>query len=86
MLILTDRAYSGWQAELDGKVVPIQLANGFTRAVNIPPGRHKVVFRYVPRSLFLGLSLSALGLLMLLYLAWETFSRPEESATIDPVY
>lgn len=48
VLVLRDIYYPGWIAELDGEEVPILRADVLFRAIEVPPGRHKVVFRFAP--------------------------------------
>lgn len=36
----------GWSARVDGRAVPVLVADGPFRGVVVPPGRHTVVFRY----------------------------------------
>ncbi len=62
-LVLTDSYYPGWQAYLDGKVVPVYRANYLFRAVRAPAGKHQVQFRYEPPLLELGLKVSVATLL-----------------------
>jgi hypothetical protein len=40
--------YPGWIAEIDGNLVPIMRANVLFRAIEVPAGKHHVVFRYAP--------------------------------------
>ena len=40
--------YPGWIAEIDGKASHILRADVLFRAVEVPAGRHHVVFRYAP--------------------------------------
>nr|MBA2564237.1 YfhO family protein [Gemmatimonadota bacterium] len=70
VLVVTDSHYPGWRATLDGAPVPILLANGFGRAVAIPPGRHRVIFRYRPRSFEVGAVLSGAMLVSMATLAF----------------
>jgi hypothetical protein len=51
VLALHETWYPGWIAEIDGKRVPILRADVLFRAVEVPAGRHRVVFRYAPFSL-----------------------------------
>jgi hypothetical protein len=68
LLVLADRQYPGWVAEVDGKPAPILLANGTFRAVALTEGSHRVVFRYRPLSVYAGAALSAAAWIILLLL------------------
>lgn len=59
---------NGWNAYLDGKLVPHQRANFVLRAMQIPAGNHKVVFKFEPEDYAKGqkISLAGSGLLLLL--------------------
>jgi hypothetical protein len=48
VLTLHGNYYPGWIAEIDGKASPILRADVLFRAVEVPAGRHHVVFRYAP--------------------------------------
>jgi hypothetical protein len=63
LLVLSDSYYPGWTATLDGQLAEILAADGLVRAVAIPAGRHRVVFRYDPRSFRWGFALSLTTLL-----------------------
>ncbi|SME98885.1 membrane protein YfhO [Tistlia consotensis] len=39
----------GWQATLDGRPAPVYIADRTAMAVQVPAGRHKVVFAYKPK-------------------------------------
>jgi hypothetical protein len=51
MLALHETYYPGWIAEIDGQKSPVLRADVLFRAVEVPPGHHHVVFRFVPVSL-----------------------------------
>lgn len=51
VVVLHDTYYPGWQAELDGRPVPIMRASVFFRAVEIPAGKHVVTMRFEPLTL-----------------------------------
>lgn len=65
LLILSDTWYPGWEATVDGHPAPVLRANIAHRAVVLPPGRHRVEFRFRPRSVAIGLGLSAAALVLL---------------------
>ncbi|HEX2521736.1 MAG TPA: YfhO family protein, partial [Terriglobia bacterium] len=46
LLVLLDSYYPGWKATIDGTTVPVVAANFVYRAIELPRGRHRVVFRY----------------------------------------
>jgi hypothetical protein len=50
-LVLHDVDYPGWIAEIDGNATPIMRAEMLFRAVEVPPGNHRVTFRFTPLSL-----------------------------------
>jgi len=58
MLVLADSYYPGWRVFVDDKEGEILRANLFFRGVRLPPGAHRVEFRYKPRSFRIGLWLS----------------------------
>jgi hypothetical protein len=66
-LVLSDQVYPGWHAYIDSKKTDIFVANGFTRAVSLPPGEHLVEFKYEPESLALGCILCSLAGVLALY-------------------
>jgi hypothetical protein len=47
-MVLHDSFYPGWFAEIDGRRVPITRAEALFRGVEVPPGRHRVVFYFAP--------------------------------------
>ncbi len=68
LLVLADLDYPGWVAEEGGRALPILKADGFFRAVALPAGAHRVVFRYRPMAFYGGAGVSALALLVTLAL------------------
>jgi hypothetical protein len=67
-LYLSDTYYPGWRAYVDGKETKIYRANLAFRAVEVPKGKHTVVFKYVPMSFYIGLCLTIFGILLCIYL------------------
>jgi hypothetical protein len=79
ILVLADLAYPGWGVTLDGRAARILTADGFFRAVAVPAGSHRVVFRYRPLSFYAGAAISLAALIGLL--AWPR-PRPERAGRI----
>jgi len=58
-LVLNDSWAAGWKAFVDGEEQRVARVNYAFRGIIIPAGSHRVVFRYRPRLLLVGLSMSA---------------------------
>lgn len=58
-LVLLDSYDEGWSATVNGRAAPVLRANAAFRAVAVPAGASKVVFRYETPGLDLGLMLAA---------------------------
>ncbi len=69
-IVISDCAWRGWQAFVDGTRVPLERANAAFLAVRVPAGRHQVLLVYRPRSFLAGRAISALTLMILLAVAW----------------
>jgi hypothetical protein len=66
LLFLSESYYPhGWNAYLDGSMIPVYRMDYLFRGVVIPPGSHKLEMRYEPRSFSLGKTAS-LGMNILL--------------------
>jgi uncharacterized membrane protein YfhO len=61
-VVLADTFYPGWTATVDGIPTPIHPTDLLFRGVFVTPGRHRIVFRYQPRSVSRGLALSITAL------------------------
>lgn len=62
VVVLSDLWYPGWKAYVDGIEVPVMVANYAIRAVEVPPGRSELEFRYEPESLRRGFRWGLVGL------------------------
>ena len=79
-LVLADTFDPGWSCEVDGQPATIRPAFSAFRAVALKPGSHRVRFSYEPAGFQVGLALSALGLILVLFgLTW-----PRPVGTVDP--
>ena len=74
LLVVSDNWYPGWTAQVDGRYQGIWKVNTVIRGVVVPAGRHEVVMRYRPLSVYFGLALTILGLLAAVVLQ----RRPEK--------
>ncbi|MBI3664667.1 MAG: hypothetical protein HY236_00320 [Acidobacteria bacterium] len=62
MAAVGDTFFPGWQASIDGRLAPIYEVYGFLRGVAVDSGRHQIEMHYRPKSVYLGATLTALGL------------------------
>jgi len=75
-LYVSDTYYPGWKAYIDGKETEIYRANLAFRAVEVPAGKHRVTFKYVPFSFYLGLVLTCIGIAACCYLIKRDNMKP----------
>ena len=62
VMLLVDRYSPKWQAEVDGKPVPVLRCDFILRGLYLEPGKHKIVMRYVTPLMTLYVSLAAIFL------------------------
>ncbi|TFH37647.1 MAG: hypothetical protein E4G99_01980 [Anaerolineales bacterium] len=67
-LVLSEVAYPGWQADLDGQPLQVQVSDGLFRSVMIPEGRHIIRFSFRPPAVYLGLAIFSLTSLLGVFL------------------
>jgi hypothetical protein len=66
-LVTSEAMYTGWEATVNGKSVPLRMTNGAFRGLALPAGANQIVLEYRPP--FLGLYLAISSILGLLTLA-----------------
>ena len=68
-VVVSETAWPGWRAYLDGRRVRILRANQAFLAVYVPAGRHEIRLRYLPQSFVVGRTISvAVAALLLIAL------------------
>jgi hypothetical protein len=75
-LVLTDLAYPGWRVTVNGQPAPSTTVEGMYRGVDVPAGRHTVVWEYQPASFRIGLAISTATLLVAAALGHVRFWHP----------
>ena len=48
LVVLRESHYPGWRVSVDGEQQPMVRANRFFMGVAVPPGEHRIAFRYQP--------------------------------------
>lgn len=75
-LVLAENLYPGWQVTVDTQPQVLLPAAGTLRTVALGPGEHKVRFDFRPRTVQIGLLISAAGVLSLLAICgWQAAAR-----------
>lgn len=81
--VLSDSFAPGWVAELDGETAPILKVNGLFRGVATPAGSHQIVFRYVPWGNWIGLGISGITCIILIFGAFANLILVRDSIEED---
>jgi len=69
-LVISEIIYPGWKLMVDGK--PEKLTRQFSvlMGADLAPGRHDILLQYKPASVYFGLALSGLGMLVMIWMIW----------------
>lgn len=78
--MLSEAYYPAWKPYLDGRPVPLYVADHVLRAVPVPAGEHTVELRYESSPLRIGLAISLISYLALIALAAAGTQRRRKSA------
>ncbi len=82
MLVVSEVYYPAWKAYVDGRPVPVYVANTVLRAVPVPAGDHIVELRYESTALRAGIALSLLAYLTLAALCVAALRRRRNLARV----
>jgi len=55
LFVLSEIFYPGWRVWVDGNRQNVEAVGGLLRGVSLEPGRHRIIFAFLPTSLYLGL-------------------------------
>jgi hypothetical protein len=83
LLVLTDSYMRGWRASVDGERVHLYAADHAFRAVEVPAGRHEVVFSYEPPAFQFGEAITVVSLVALAAWASLVARRARRSGGAD---
>ena len=67
----------GWNAYIDGKLTPHYRVNFVLRGLEIPKGNHKIEFKFEPKVVKQGstITLISYGLLLIIFAGWFFVER-----------
>jgi hypothetical protein len=85
-VFISESAWKGWRATVDGKRVNVRRADGTLLAVGVPRGRHRVELRYLPNAFVNGARVSGGTVVLLIIVAmwWTRRSRPRIATPPPP--
>ena len=68
-VVLSEAAWNGWRAWLDGSPVKVERANHAFLAVWVPAGHHSIRLKFLPRSFVVGRAVTLATAMMLLIMS-----------------
>jgi len=68
-LIVSESAWRGWRAKVDGQPARLRVADGVLLGLRLAAGRHHIELRYLPNAFVQGAAISGITALLLLALA-----------------
>ncbi|WP_165003973.1 MULTISPECIES: YfhO family protein [unclassified Enterococcus] len=84
MLVTTIPYDQGWQAKIDGKPVKVQSFKDAFVMIDVPAGKHKVTFSYLPKGFKPGAILFVLCIALFVLYSWYLSQKRPFYGRIDP--
>lgn len=82
ILFISDTFYPGWKVFVNNNEEKIFKANFAFRSVKVPEGKHTITFKYKPESFFLGVKISAISFVFLVFIGIGFFVVQKRSKSI----
>lgn len=74
--VYSNTYYPGWEARLDGKEVPVYMADSYVKGVVVPTGgKHTLEMEYKPKSFYLGVAITFGSSLFLICFLFRQYYR-----------
>jgi hypothetical protein len=73
-LVMSEWAFPGWKATLDGRILPLLTADYALLALPVPSGQHEMIISYEAPEVYMGLLLSLSILLVVVLFIWRWHS------------
>ncbi|MBK5260569.1 MAG: YfhO family protein [Thermoanaerobaculia bacterium] len=80
-LVASNTWHRGWSASIDGAAVPIIRTNIAFQGIEVPPGRHRVVFRFRNGVILIGAAISLFSAGLLTWIAITKRALPLQGKT-----
>jgi hypothetical protein len=84
LLILADANYPGWEVVVNGEQQEMLEVNGIFRGVFLPAGTHVVSFQFRPTTLYLGLGVAVLGIVLAIAIILSTYRTRRKQVLFAP--
>jgi hypothetical protein len=82
-VVLTDLMSPGWQVTIDGQPAEGDLFEKMYRAVEVPPGKHQIIWTYKPRGIYWGTTIGLLTFVLLVAAGHLRYWHPQRCRFLD---
>lgn len=71
MVTIPEMHYPGWRAFVDGERTELLEVEGVMQGLDLPPGNHEIRLVYFPTTMYLGLGVAVVGVMLLRWMTRE---------------